>query len=170
MTVGLYAGSFDPPTLGHLDIIQRSAAQLDKLIVGIGINPNKKAFLPNEERAALLVSDCKEQGITNVVVTPFTGATVDFAKEMNVSVLIRGLRGEGDIPLERGMAEVNRTNGFDTLFLLARSTHSHLSSQLVREVVAAGLSTDELVSARVAASLMHHGAIRQRPPTAKISR
>ena len=72
------------------------------------------------------------------------------------------LRGNADIDRERGLAEINRTNDFETLYLLARSAHTHISSALVREVIAAGLSLDELVSARVAAALVESGAIKQR--------
>ena len=163
MKSALYAGSFDPLTLGHLDVIIRAARQCDRLVVGIGVNPNKKkAFLPVEERVALIKADCADRGIDNVTVESFTGATVDFAKSHDITTLIRGLRNDQDLDRERGLAEINGANGFETVFLLARSKHSHISSQLVREVITAGLSLDKLVSDRGGAALVKHGAIRQR--------
>ena len=80
MTTALYAGSFDPPTLGHLDIIKRSAQVCDEVIVGIGYNPNKKPFLALETRIALLQDEAKDNGLDNVRVEAFTGATVEYAR------------------------------------------------------------------------------------------
>ena len=120
MTVTLYAGSFDPPTLGHMDIITRAARVSSQLIVGIGHNPNKRPFLPVDTRVQLLRDEiAAQQLMTNtharVEVEVFTTATVAFARERGVTALIRGLRGVGDLDRERGLAEVNRVNGFDTL-------------------------------------------------------
>jgi pantetheine-phosphate adenylyltransferase len=162
VTVALYAGSFDPPTLGHLDIIARAAKVSSKLMIGVGVNPHKKAFLPAETRMELLRAECRGMGLDNTEVVAFEGATVRFAKERGINTLVRGLRGSGDLDRERGLAEINRTNGFDTLYLLSRSSHSHISASLVREVIAAGLSLDELVSTRVAAALVQSGAIQPR--------
>jgi len=162
MIAALYAGSFDPPTLGHLDIIHRAAEASERLVVGVGLNPNKKPFLPAEVRVELIVAEVKDMGLDNVTVKGFSGATVDFAREYDIHLLVRGLRGFADLDRERGLAEINSANGFETVFMLARSSHTHISSQLVREVIAANLSLDELVSARVAAALVKHGAIPDR--------
>lgn len=160
--LGLYAGSFDPPTLGHMDIIERAAAICDRLIVGVGANPGKPPFLSAEIRCDLVKGDCKERGLDNVEVVAFQGATVELARERNVDVLYRGMRGSIDVDRERGLAAVNRGNGVDTCYLMSRGDFAHISATLVKEVVLAGLSLDGLVSARVAAALMHEGAIRQR--------
>jgi len=156
----LYAGSFDPPTLGHVDIIARAAASSERLVVGVGINPAKRAFLPTEERCDLIRAECKDAGLANVSVEAFSGATVDFARHHDIHLLVRGLRGFADLDRERGLAEINRANGFETVYLLARSHHTHISSSLVREVINAGLSLDELVPARVAAALVRSGAVK----------
>lgn len=156
-TAGLFAGSFDPPTLGHRDIIVRAAALCTPLWIGIGRNPHKRPMLTIDTRLELLRAECAAGGLAaeQVRVAAFDGATVHFARAQGLRVLIRGLRGSGDLNAERGMAEVNRMNGLDTVFLLAQSAHSHLSSQLVREAAKVGLPLDGLVSDAVA------GALRQ---------
>ena len=158
--LGFYAGSFDPPTLGHLDIIERAASICDRLLVGIGVNPGKAAFLNAELRGELVEGDCKERGLDNVEVVAFSGATVEFARERGVNVLFRGLRGSIDVDRERGLAMVNRGNGVDTCYLMARGDFAHLRIPRPRSGRQASVWT---VSCRhVAAALMHEGAIRQR--------
>jgi pantetheine-phosphate adenylyltransferase len=158
----LYAGSFDPPTLGHIDIITRAAEASERLVVGVGVNPAKRAFQEIDERLDLIRAECADAGLANVTVEAFSGATVDFAREHDIHLLVRGLRGFADLDRERGLAELNRANGFETVFLLARSQHTHISSSLVREVINAGLSLDELVPARVAAALVRSGTVQSR--------
>jgi len=158
----LYAGSFDPPTLGHIDIIIRAAEASERLVVGVGRNPAKRPFLGVEERIDLITAECEERSLDNVTVEAFDGATVDFARSHDIQLLVRGLRGFADLDRERGLAEINRVNGFETVYLLARSHHTHISSSLVREVINAGLSLDELVPARVAAALVRSGAVQGR--------
>ena len=160
MIAALYAGSFDPPTLGHIDIITRAAEASERLVVGVGVNPAKKGFLPTEDRCELIRSECADAGLDNVAIEAFSGATVDFARKHDIHLLVRGLRGFADLDRERGLAEINRANGFETVYLLARSEHTHISSSLVREVINAGLSLDELVPARIAAALVRSGAVR----------
>lgn len=152
----LYAGSFDPPTLGHLDVIVRAAALVDELVVGVGVNPAKVPYLASEERVALLASDCVAAGLA-VTVTAYQGATVHFARSQAIGVLVRGLRSYADMNKERGMAEINRRSGFETLFLMARSAHTNLSSSLVRQVVGAGLELEGLVSPAVAEACLRRG-------------
>lgn len=159
VNAALYAGSFDPPTIGHMDIIERAAKASARLVVGVGYNPSKKHFLPVEERVRLIESECAENGVDNVHVEAFSGATVDFARKHDINLLVRGLRGLADLERERGLGEINRHNGFETVFLLARSQHTHISSSLVREVILAGLGLDELLPARVSAALVRHGVI-----------
>lgn len=159
MITALYAGTMDPPTLGHLDIALRAARCCDRLYVGIGVNPAKRPFLPVEARLELLRADLHDQKVTSVEVIAFEGATIEFARAQGITHLVRGLRGVADLDHERGLAEINRVNGFETMLLLARSSYSHISAQLVRDVIAAGLSIDTVVSARVATALVRHGAI-----------
>jgi pantetheine-phosphate adenylyltransferase len=144
---GLYAGSFDPPTLGHLDIIRRAARVCDTLIVGIGRNPEKQAVFSVEQRVRLLRLECAD--IVNIQVEVISGATVDFARQQQVTVLIRGLRTYIDLVHERAMAEVNRANGFESLFLMTAGKVAHVSSSIVRQAMDAGLSLQGLVSPRI---------------------
>ncbi len=147
----LFPGSFDPPHLGHLDLIRRAAALLDELVVGVAGNPDKQAFLAVDERIALLRADCA--GLAGVRVAAYQGATTAFAAANGCRVLVRGLRNANDLEAEQAMAEINRGNGLDTLLLPAQSRHIHLSSRLVRQVFQARLPLEGLVSAGVAAAL-----------------
>ena len=147
----LYPGSFDPPHFGHLDLIRRAAAQADELVVGVAVNPDKKPLLSGEQRVALLATACV--GLINVRVVVYSGTTVVFARSQGVNVLVRGLRNGTDLDAEAGLAEVNRANGFDSLFLLSAAPFSHLSSRLVKQVAAAGLPLDTLVPAAVTTAL-----------------
>src|SRR5271170_4610099 len=115
----LFPGSFDPPHLGHLDLIRRAAALLDELVVGVAGNPDKQAFLAVDERIALLRADCA--ALATVRVVGYQGATTTFAAANGCGVLVRGLRNAGDLEAEQAMAEINRGHGLDTLLLPARS-------------------------------------------------
>lgn len=147
----LYPGSFDPPHLGHLDLIRRASAQVKHLVIGVAVNPDKKPLLSAEQRIALLITLCRELG--NVSVVAYQGATVTFAKAQGCTVLLRGLRNAADLDAEFGMAQVNRAHGLDTVFLVADAAQQHLSSRLVKLVAAAGLPLDALVPPVVAAFL-----------------
>lgn len=150
-TKALYPGSFDPPHLGHLDLIRRAAAQVDHLVIGVALNPDKQPLLSPDQRVALLAALTRELG--NVSAIAYHGATVSFAKAQGCTVLIRGLRNAADLDAESGMAQINRANGCDTLFLVADAAHQHLSSRLVKVVAAAGLPLDALVPSAVLAAL-----------------
>lgn len=151
MAIGLYAGSFDPPTLGHMDIIQRAAGFCDKLIVGVAVNPEKHALFSTEQRVHLLQVEC--DGMENVSVLAIEGATVHAAKNLGATVLVRGLRTSLDLDNERAMAEVNKANGFESLFLLTSGCLAHVSSSVVRQAFAAQLPLDGLVSAAIKSEL-----------------
>src|SRR6185436_9510574 len=145
----LYPGSFDPPHLGHIDLIRRAAAQVDHLVVGVALNPDKQPMLSAEQRIALLTTLARD--LKNVTAITYAGATVTFAKAQKCTVLVRGLRNAADLDAEFGMAQVNRANGLDTLFLVADAAQQHLSSRLVKLVGAAGLPLDALVPPAVLA-------------------
>lgn len=150
--IALYAGSFDPPHHGHLELIRRAAAVSTTLIVGVAVNPEKTPFLPAAVRVDLLRRACAD--LPHVRVETYQGATVAYARAHGVQVLIRGLRTASDAEFERGLAAVNRqAGGIETLLLLADGAHSHLSSSLVREAVRAGLPLDSLVSHDVARAI-----------------
>lgn len=139
MTIGeqmiaIYPGSFDPVTLGHLDIIRRSANIFDELIVGILVNNSKKPMFTMEERLEMLTELVKD--IPNVRVKTFEGMTIDFARANNAKVMIRGLRVISDYESEMQIAQVNRSIAPDieTMFLATGLEYSFLSSTIAKEI------------------------------------
>ena len=130
----MYPGSFDPVTLGHFDIIQRSAKIMDKVIVGVLNNSSKTPLFSVEERVNMLKNLTK--GMPNVEVLSFSGLTVDFVKEQNANVIVRGLRAITDFDYELQMSQTNRViaPGVDTIFLTTNLKYSYLSSSIVKEI------------------------------------
>lgn len=149
--IALYPGSFDPPHLGHLDVIRRAAALVQRLVVAVAANPDKRVFLPVERRVALLTGLCADLG--NVTIATFTDATVHFARRQGCDALVRGLRSGADLDHERPMAIINRANGFDSLFLIASPEHVHISSSTVRMAFRAQVDWRALVPASVRTEL-----------------
>lgn len=138
MRIGLYPGSFDPVTLGHLDIIKRSAAMLDELIIAVLNNSNKNPLFSVEERVQMLEMAVKD--IKNVKVKSFAGLTIDFAREQNANILVRGLRAITDFEYELQIAQTNHKlePGVDTMFLTTSVEYSYLSSSIVKEIARYG--------------------------------
>lgn len=136
--IGLYAGSFDPITLGHLDIIRRGARLVDQLIVSVGINPDKKPLFTPSERVELIQSVLGE--LPNVEVDCFEGLTVDHVHRRGATQMIRGIRTVSDIESEFTMALTNRTLApqFETVFLMASEKYSHISSTLIKQIAQMG--------------------------------
>ena len=134
MSRAIYPGSFDPVTYGHLDIIRRSARIADELIVGVLVNNAKQPLFTLEERVEMLQYLTREY--TNVRIASFEGLLVDFAKENNANVIVRGLRAVTDFEYELQMAQTNRIleDGIDTIFLTTGLEYSYLSSSIVKEV------------------------------------
>lgn len=132
--VGIYPGSFDPITFGHLDIIERSSKMFDRLIVGVLCNKAKKPLFSAEERVRMIQSVTSH--LDNVEVCSFDGLLVDFAKQEKASVIVRGLRAVTDFEYELQMAQTNRTMcpEIDTIFLTTNLSYAYLSSSIVREV------------------------------------
>lgn len=137
----VYAGSFDPLTLGHQDIIQRGAKLFDKLTVGIGINPDKRPLFTPEERLAMAQAVLKS--LPNVEVRCFHGLAVEFLRECGARVMLRGLRTLSDIESEFMLALSNRAldHDIETVFLMASERYSHISSSLIKQVAALGRHT-----------------------------
>ena len=135
MTIGLYAGSFDPITLGHLDIIKSSSEIFKKVIVGVAVNSNKKYLISTDDRIKL-IKECTK-GISNVEVYSFDGLTTDFAKAYNASVLVRGLRNINDFEYEKELALFNNDvkNSIKTVFLISKPEFSYVSSSAVKELI-----------------------------------
>ena len=145
-------GSFDPITMGHLDIIERSASSFDEVVVAVVDNPNKRAMFTIEERLELIGAET--QALTNVRAEPFSGLLVDFCRERDITVICKGLRAVSDFEYELQMAQMNhRIGGVETVFMSTSPEHSYLSSSLVKEVARLGGSIDGTVPARVEAAL-----------------
>lgn len=134
----LFPGTFNPPTLGHLEIIQRAARLCDHLVVAIGESPHKYAAnFSVEERMSLLRTLTKD--MDNVEIISFSGLVIDCAKDLKVDFLLRGLRNGSDFDYEYQMAAANRQmTGIETVFLAASPLYSHLSSTLIREIAVNG--------------------------------
>ena len=148
-TIAVYPGSFDPVTNGHIDLIQRSAALFDKVVVAILRNSGKTPLFSVDERREMLGSAVCEIG--NVVVIDFSGLLVDFAEHIGASVIIRGIRAISDYEYELQMALMNRrlSNRVETVFMLPAETYSFLSSRLVKEIASYGGAISGLVPENV---------------------
>jgi pantetheine-phosphate adenylyltransferase len=138
MRRAVYPGSFDPVTFGHLDVIRRSSALVDELIVGVLNNNTKTPLFSVEERVKILLEVTKD--IRNVRVESFSGLSVDFVKNCNAGFLVRGLRAITDFEYELQMAQTNRIMNpeIDTIFLTTSLEYAYLSSSTVKEVAAYG--------------------------------
>ena len=137
----VYVGSFDPMTLGHEDVIRRGARIYKQLSVGIGINPDKEPLFSPGQRLELMQEILGD--LNNVTVHCFTGLAVDFVKEQNAAVMLRGVRTLSDIESEFTMTLANRTLAPDieTVFLMANEQYSHISSSLIKQIAKMGRET-----------------------------
>lgn len=143
MRIGLYPGTFDPVTNGHLDVIARAARLLDKLVVGVAINTGKGPLFELEERVELVKAEIAALGLRNgtvVEVRPFEGLLIDFARQVGAIMIVRGLRAVSDFDYEFQMAGMNTRMAPDieTVFLMASERHQFIASRLVKEVATLG--------------------------------
>ena len=147
MKIGIYPGSFDPITFGHLDVIKRSAALVDKLVIGVLNNRIKQNLFSAEERVELIREVTK--GISNLEIEAFHGLLVDFAERKQANVIVRGLRAITDFEYELQMAQTNHKlkEDIDTIFLTTNVEYSYLSSSVVREIGAFGGEIERFVPA-----------------------
>ena len=152
--VAAYSGTFDPITLGHYDIICRASKMFPKVIVAVGLNVAKSPRFNIDERVALIKECVKD--LPNVKVMSFDGLVVNFAKENNVTVLVRGVRTVGDVDYEKQMAIMNRDlyPALDTIMLAPSPQYEHLSSSLVRELTSLGAPVKKLVPKEVIPMLL----------------
>ena len=134
MKRALFPGSFDPFTAGHHSIVKRTLALVDEVIVGIGFNEGKKGFLPLEKRLEMIRALYADE--SRVKVLPYSGLTVDFAKEQEADVIVRGIRSVKDFEYEEGIADINRKlTGIETIFLFTEPELTSVSSSVVRELL-----------------------------------
>ena len=149
MIVGVYPGSFDPITYGHLDIIERASKMVDKLIVGVLVNSSKTPLFSMDERVKMIEDLTRDYG--NVEVRSFDGLTVNFARDCGASVMVRGLRAVTDFEYELQLAQTNKVMApdIDTMFLTTNLKYSYLSSSMVKEIASYGGMIHEFVPENV---------------------
>jgi pantetheine-phosphate adenylyltransferase len=154
MRIGLYPGTFDPITLGHLDIIRRAATLVDKLVIGVAINRDKGPMFSLEERVAMIEAECanlsSETG-TEIVVHAFENLLIDCAHDVGATVIVRGLRAVADFEYEFQMVGMNRAldSSVETVFLMAEAKHQAIASKLVKEIARLGGDVSKFVTPAV---------------------
>lgn len=150
MRKAIYPGSFDPVTYGHLDIIERASKVVDELIIGVLVNKNKQPLFSMEERMAMLQESTKDY--KNVTVKTFEGLTIDFARDNDARLIIRGLRAVTDFESEMQIAQTNHSiePEIDTMFFTTSLEYAFLSSTIVKEVAFYGSDVSKLVPPVVA--------------------
>jgi pantetheine-phosphate adenylyltransferase len=173
--IAVYAGSFDPITLGHLDVLRRARRLFDRIVLGIGHNPEKVSLLPFQERVELAQAEVdemlrREPTGAPVTVQHYTGLTVDFAQSVRASAILRGIRNITDLAEECQLAITNRqVADVETVFVVTGETYAFTSSSLIRQVAAMGGSLERLrriVPARVVERL----EAMRRDPSRPLSR
>ena len=159
MKIAIYPGSFDPVTKGHLDIIERSSKMVDLLIVSVLNNNSKSPLFSVEERVNMLKEVTKN--MVNVKIDNFSGLLVDYAKQCNATIIIRGLRAVTDFEYELQMSQTNRImdKSVDTIFLTTSLEYAYLSSSIVKEVAWCGGDVDKFVPQHVVDKI--EGKIKQ---------
>ena len=157
--IAIFPGTFDPPTNGHLDVIQRGRLLFDELIVAVGHNPDKQTLFTHEERTDIVRQ--LVDGMENVRVEPFGGLTVDFARSISAAAILRGVRNSSDLQFEFQVALTNRTvAGVETVFIMTSPQFAFTSSSLIKQVAAMGGDVSALVP-QIVVERMHK---KQHPP------
>ncbi|KEJ97864.1 pantetheine-phosphate adenylyltransferase [Pseudosulfitobacter pseudonitzschiae] len=159
MRVGLYPGTFDPITLGHIDIIRRATSLVDRLVIGVAINRDKGPLFRLEERVAMIEAECAkliEQTQTEIVVHPFENLLIDCAADVGAQMIIRGLRAVADFEYEYQMVGMNRqlNDEIETVFLMAEATHQAIASKLVKEIARLDGDVSKFVTPQVNEALI----------------
>ena len=159
MPTGLYPGTFDPLTLGHIDIIHRACVLVDKLVIGVAINRDKGPLFTLQERVAMIEAEAQrlsaETG-TEIVVHPFENLLIDCAKDVGAGLIIRGLRAVADFEYECQMVGMNRAldDSIETVFLMAEARHQAIASRLVKEIARLGGDVTKFVTPAVNKALL----------------
>jgi pantetheine-phosphate adenylyltransferase len=149
--IGVYPGTFDPITLGHMDIIERGAKLVDELIIGVTTNAAKSPMFADDERIAIVEREAKAMGISNVRVVGFNSLLMDFAEAQGASVVIRGIRGVTDFEYEYQLTGMNRqlNDRIETVFLMADVALQPIASRLVKEIAVYGGDIGKFVTPAV---------------------
>ncbi|MCH1563228.1 MAG: pantetheine-phosphate adenylyltransferase [Rhodobacteraceae bacterium] len=160
MRIGLYPGTFDPITLGHIDIIRRASLLVDRLVIGVAINRDKAPLFNLEERVEMLEKDCadlSEQTGTEIIVHPFENLLINCAHDVGAQVIVRGLRAVADFEYEFQMVGMNRSldNSIETVFLMAEAKHQAIASKLVKEIARLDGDISKFVTPHVANRLLN---------------
>ena len=160
MRIGLYPGTFDPITLGHIDIIRRASLLVDRLVIGVAINRDKSPLFTLEERVEMLEKDCadlSEQTGTEIIVHPFENLLINCAHDVGAQVIVRGLRAVADFEYEFQMVGMNRSldNSIETVFLMAEAKHQAIASKLVKEIARLDGDISKFVTPHVAKRLLN---------------
>jgi pantetheine-phosphate adenylyltransferase len=158
MRTGLYPGTFDPVTLGHLDIIKRATVLVDRLVIGVAINRDKGPLFSLEDRVAMIEAECKVISETTgceIVAHPFENLLIDCANDVGAGVIIRGLRAVADFEYEYQMVGMNRVldDSVETVFLMAEAEHQAIASKLVKEIARLGGDISKFVTPAVNTAL-----------------
>jgi pantetheine-phosphate adenylyltransferase len=153
--IAIYAGTFDPLTFGHLDLIERCAEIFPELVVSVSSDTVKQTLFSADQRADMIMSVVKRLGLDNVSVEVFDGLLINYARRRNVRVIIRGLRAYSDFEYEFQMALTNRklASEIETLFMMPKEIHSYVSSSTVKEVAKLGGATEDFVPPEVVEAL-----------------
>ena len=158
MRIGLYPGTFDPVTLGHLDIIRRATALVDRLVIGVAINRDKGPLFSLDERVAMIEAECavisRDTGI-EIVAHPFENLLIDCANDVGAGIIVRGLRAVADFEYEYQMVGMNRIldNSVETVFLMADAEYQAIASRLVKEIARLGGDVSRFVTPAVGAAV-----------------
>ena len=149
MKRAIFPGTFDPFTLGHLDILNRSKLIFDEVIIGIGKNDEKKSMFSIEKRIELIKSVIRKED--KIEVMSYNGLTIDFCKKVNADFIVRGVRNNGDFEFEKAIARTNRLlSKIETVFLLTSAKTSFISSSIVRDLIKNNGDYSELVPQKIA--------------------
>lgn len=151
MTLAIYPGSFDPLTKGHLDVLKRASRIFGKVIIAVLNNPSKEPYIPLDDKLTLIQDVITDAGLLNVEVDCFDGLTVEYAKEKNAKVLIRGLRAVSDFEYEMQLAQMNQNLDptIETVFLTTKPNYNFISSGVVKEAAKLGGDISKLVPKNV---------------------